>query len=105
MQLPLARIAEVVEGKVVGDIDKTIQGVAPFGDAADDEITFAGDRKYLKKIHETKAGAIIVPRNFEISSRNIIQVDNPQLAFAKVLKSLFVTQLQGPRRTQPLFSV
>ncbi len=86
MELSLARIAKVVEGEVIGNVNKTIHGAAPFNDAAGDEITFAGDAKYLKRIHETNAGAVIVPRNFEVPSRNIIQVDNPQLAFAKVLE-------------------
>lgn len=90
MELSLARIAKVIEGEVIGNIHKTIHGVAPFNDATEDEITFAGDGKYLKKIHETKAGAIIVPRSFEISSINIIQVNNPQLAFAKVLELFHV---------------
>ncbi len=86
MELSLARIAKVVEGEVIGNVNKTIHGAAPFNDAAGDEITFAGDAKYLKRIHETNAGAVIVPRNFEVPSRNIIQVDNPELAFAKVLE-------------------
>ncbi len=90
MELSLARIAKVVGGEVIGNINKTIYGVAPFNDATGDDITFAGDGKYLKRIHESKAGAIIVPRSFDSSTNNIIQVDNPQLAFAKVLELFHV---------------
>ena len=85
MELSLARIAEVVNGEIKGDKNKNICGVAPFDDAAGDEITFAGNAKFLKKIDKTDAGAIIVPRDFQASTKNILQVDNPQLAFAKVL--------------------
>ncbi len=96
MELSLARIAEVIDGRVIGNIDKIIHGVAPFNDATRDEITFAGGGKYLKRISETKAGAIIVPRDFEVSSRNIIQVDNPHLAFAKVLELFHVSSTPDP---------
>jgi len=93
MELPLATIAEVVNGEIKGDKNKKICGVAPFDDASGDEITFAGNAKFLKKIDETDAGAVIVPRDFQASTKNILQVDNPQLAFAMVL-NLFYTPLK-----------
>jgi len=93
MELSLAKIAEVVKGEIKGDKNKNICGVAPFDDAKGDEITFAGDAKFLKKINKTDAGAIIVPRDFQASTKNILQVDNPQLAFAMVL-NLFYSSLK-----------
>lgn len=89
MELPLATIAEVVNGEIKGDKNKKICGVAPFDDASGDEITFAGNAKFLKKIDETDAGAVIVPRDFQASTKNILQVDNPQLAFAMVLNLFY----------------
>ena len=86
MELSLVRIAEVVEGEIKGDRNKYIRGVAPFDAAKGDEITLAGNAKFLKRMDDTDAGAVIVPRDFETSSRNIVQVDNPQLAFAMVLE-------------------
>ena len=85
MELSLATIAEVVNGAIKGDKNKKIRGVAPFDDASGDEITFAGNAKFLKNINETYAGAVIVPRDFQSSTKTILQVDNPQLAFARVL--------------------
>ena len=86
MELSLARIAEIIEGNVIGEVNKMIQGIAPFDEATGGEITFAENVKYLKKIGETNSGAVIVPRDFETSSKTIVQVDNPKLAFAKVLE-------------------
>jgi UDP-3-O-[3-hydroxymyristoyl] glucosamine N-acyltransferase len=85
MELSLARIAEIVKGDIIGDVNKVIRGVAPFDDATGEEITFAGSAKFLKRMDETDAGAVIVPRDVETSSKDIVVVDNPQLAFAKVL--------------------
>lgn len=89
MELSLTTIAEVVNGEVKGDKNKKISGVAPFDDASGDEITFAGNAKFLKNIQETNAGAVIVPRDFQGATKNIIQVDNPQLAFAMVLNLFY----------------
>jgi len=87
MELTLAGIAAIVEGEVKGDFDKRIRDVAPFDDASDDQITLAGSPKYLKRIAETGAGAVIVPRGFQTSVNNLILVDNPQVAFAKVVEA------------------
>ncbi len=85
MEITLARIAEVVEGDIKGDFNKNIRGAAPFDDATPDDITFAVNPKFLGKINETGAGAVIVPRDFQGSSKNIVRVENPQVAFAKIL--------------------
>ena len=85
MEVLLAEIAEMVEGKIVGDSRKIIRGAASFDDAEDDEITFAGNIKFLKRVDETSAGAIIVPNGYNESSRNLIQVEQPIVAFTKIL--------------------
>jgi UDP-3-O-[3-hydroxymyristoyl] glucosamine N-acyltransferase len=85
MELTLASIAEVIEGEIRGDANVTISGAASFEDAKANEITFAGQSKFLKRIDETGAGAIIVPKDFDAGSRIVIRVHNPQLAFIKVL--------------------
>jgi UDP-3-O-[3-hydroxymyristoyl] glucosamine N-acyltransferase len=85
MEKTLARIAGIVNGDIQGDGAKIIRGVAPFEEAASDEITFAGARKFLKKIEETGAGAVLVPGDFQETGKNIIRIDNPQVAFIKVI--------------------
>lgn len=86
MDVSLTRIAELVGGDASGDLNKNIQGVAPFEGAGPDEVTYAGNAKYLKRINETSAGAIIVPHGFTDDSRNLIFVDIPYVAFATILK-------------------
>ena len=102
MEISLAKIAERVNGDLKGDRNQCVCGVAPFEDAAGDEITFAADPKFLKKVDATGAGAVIVPRNFRTSSKNLVQVDNPQVAFARVV-ALFHPPLKpetGIRRSR-----
>lgn len=85
MDISLLKIAEIVGGEIDGDGHRIVTGAAPFDAAGSDEITYAGTDRFLKKIDETGAGAVIVPRSFRSESRDLIKVDNPQVAFARVL--------------------
>jgi UDP-3-O-[3-hydroxymyristoyl] glucosamine N-acyltransferase len=84
-EFTLQAIAEQIDGQVAGDQGKIIQGVAPFETADAAKITFAGGKKYLKHMDDCRAGAIIVPLDFEAPGKNLIGVKNPQLAFTRVV--------------------
>jgi UDP-3-O-[3-hydroxymyristoyl] glucosamine N-acyltransferase len=86
MKISLAEIADLVQGRFVGDPDLMIVGVAPFEQAGEHDITVAGNARFLKKIDECHAAVMIVPQQAEIAQRNLVQVDNPMVAFAKVLQ-------------------
>jgi UDP-3-O-[3-hydroxymyristoyl] glucosamine N-acyltransferase len=92
----LQYIADTTHGDAIGEKEKKIRGVAPFETAGHDQITFAGDSKFLKRIKDTKAGAIFVPKGFEAPGRNLVRVNNPQLAFAKVVGLYHSTVLPSP---------
>jgi UDP-3-O-[3-hydroxymyristoyl] glucosamine N-acyltransferase len=89
-------LAESTQGTVFGDSGKMISGVAPFETAQKDEATFAGGAKYVKKLKESEAGVIFVPEGVESSGKDLIQVKNPQLAFAKVVGMFHETPLPVP---------
>lgn len=65
MKLTLKEIAQKIDGRVIGDETLEISGVSSFYDASVEEITFASDLKFLKKLHTTRAGAAIVPEDFD----------------------------------------
>lgn len=85
MELSLKKIAGLIDGEILGDTNRRILGVAPFDTATEIEITCAGSAPYLSKIDQTNAAVVIVPRDFKTSSKTLIRVDNPQVAFAKVV--------------------
>ena len=87
-ELPIHKIAELVGGDVVGNLDFVVRGVAGFDDAGPDDITFATAASYQKRIDETGAGAVIVPFQLSQSEKVLVRVKNPYLALAKV-SSLF----------------
>ncbi len=92
----LQDLADATDGEAVGDKNEVISGVAPFETAAPHQITFAGGIKFLKRIDDTRAGAVFVPKGFEAPGKNLILVNNPQLAFAQVVGLYHATVPPSP---------
>jgi len=89
MEISLSALLQFVDGRIIGDPQKMINGAAPFSLATSDEITFADSANLLKKIDQSKAGAVIVPSHFsQKTAVNLVLCDNPRLAFAKTLTFL-----------------
>lgn len=86
MSMTLAQIAELVGGILAGDPQYLIENAAPIENAKKNQITFAEKGPSLKRIAQTEAGAIFVPEGQDHPDKNLIQVKNPRLAFAKVLE-------------------
>jgi len=81
----LSQIAELVNAKLIGQADTPICGVAPFEHAGSNDITVAASNKFLKLLDRCKAAAVIVPPEASADSMNLLQVDHPLAAFAKVI--------------------
>jgi UDP-3-O-[3-hydroxymyristoyl] glucosamine N-acyltransferase len=81
----LRELAQWVDGTVVGDGEIEISGVAAIEEAQAGEITFVANPKYLPKLSETHASAIIVPKEVTQTDKPLLCVTNPYLAFAKIL--------------------
>ncbi len=87
MTKTLKELAELVGGELVGNPKAVIRDVAEIQNALPGEITFLGNEKYTKYIDTTKATAIIVSRNFDRQYKNLIKVDNVNLAFSQCLET------------------
>jgi UDP-3-O-[3-hydroxymyristoyl] glucosamine N-acyltransferase len=80
----LEELAEIVDGKIIGERDVVIHGVAGIKEAEEGQITFLANPRYVSYLTETKASAIIANRDGN-SPRPILKVPNPYLAFLKVV--------------------
>jgi UDP-3-O-[3-hydroxymyristoyl] glucosamine N-acyltransferase len=100
MQVPLSKIAALVQGNIIGDSKAVISGAAPFEHAGAQDVTVAGNAKFIKKIDSCNAAAIIVAQNIRAEGRNLVQTDNPMVAFAKVLQ-FFYPPVQPPEGIHP----
>jgi len=87
----LKELAEYLGGRVIGDENVKVNGLAPLESAESDKITFLANPKYASKVAETRAAALLIVPGGESYGRNVIEVANPYLGFAKLL-TLFCTK-------------
>ena len=100
MQKKLKELAEWVGGTVIGDEEVEISGVGPIEEAKRGEITFIANPKYLPKLNETGASAVIVSPEVTSAEKALLSVKNPYLAFAKIL-ALFSDKPYRARGVDP----
>ena len=86
MKLTLAKIAELVDGELVGDGSVEINGVGKIEDAQQGQITFISNPKYEKFIETSGASAIIVGEDFSQAAKPVIRTKNAYFSFLKLLR-------------------
>lgn len=96
----VAELAELVKGRVYGDPQTVINGIASIDEARPGDITFAESLRYLNSAEQSHASAIIAPEvangNVAMATKARIEVANPRLAFAQVLDLFAPEQLPPP---------
>ncbi|MCM8796761.1 MAG: UDP-3-O-(3-hydroxymyristoyl)glucosamine N-acyltransferase [Candidatus Omnitrophica bacterium] len=97
MQRTLADIAQLIGGELVGDGRTVVTGVSGIKEAQKGDITFLANPRYLPLLKETQAAAVIISRQIKEAPIAIIRVDNPSLAFTKVISSFLPTEIKHPR--------
>lgn len=107
MEKTLQELSEHVGGTVLGDPSVKIRGVMGIDDAREGDITFISNDKYIRKINQTAASAIIVsPKLKDINAslsqkRNLLVCNNPYLAFAKLIDLLMYKKPVYPAGIDP----
>lgn len=92
MEKTLGELTAILGGELVGDENIKISGVRGIIEAQSGDITFIANPKYMKHLETTGASAIIVSKDIRDSSKPMIKVDDPYLAFAKVLSIMTSTE-------------
>lgn len=96
----LQELADYLGGTVRGEASLVVNGLAPLEAAGPDKVTFLANPKYAAKVAETKAGAVLMAPGGEAYGRNVIELANPYLGFAKLL-TLFYTVPHPPLGVLP----
>jgi UDP-3-O-[3-hydroxymyristoyl] glucosamine N-acyltransferase len=89
MKKRLKELAQWVDGTVIGDGEIEISGVAAIEEAREGEITFIATPKYLRKLRDTNASAIVVSKEVTQANKPLLCVTHPQVAVAKILTLFF----------------
>jgi UDP-3-O-[3-hydroxymyristoyl] glucosamine N-acyltransferase len=105
----VTELAEHVSGRVVGDGQVRVHGIASLETAGDGAIAYVEDPKHFAAAKTSRASCLIVPQGFESSAPNeiggagspntaqvLIEVARPKLAFALIAKLL-----RPPKQREP----
>jgi UDP-3-O-[3-hydroxymyristoyl] glucosamine N-acyltransferase len=90
MKKSLNEIALHLGGRVSGDGEVLISGLATLDDAGEGQLTFLANPKYAGKVATTRASAVLLPEGANPQGRTAIFHPNPYLAFAKLLTLFYV---------------
>lgn len=89
MEMTLKDIADRIGGELIGDPSVTVYTITNLEGAASGALIWIEKKRYLKAAEETEAEAIICKDDIESSSKPLIRVRNPKLAFARIAQLFF----------------
>lgn len=95
MKKTVGEIASFLNGEVIGDSQAAIENIRGIDEAGNGDITFIANPKYLKKLETTGASAVLVSSGSVSTDKNLIIVDDPYIAFGKLL-GLFYPEDHDP---------
>jgi len=81
----LGELAQRLSGRVIGDPERLISGIAPLDQAGPEQISFLTNPRYRKLAADSRAGVLLVAPGSELPGRDLLEVDKPQLALAQLL--------------------
>lgn len=95
--ISLSELAQLCGARLEGDATRVVTGPASLEDASPAEVTFLAEKRYLARLSETRAGAVIVPEGVESPRPDLalLRCSDPQRAFSEVVQAF------APRREAP----
>jgi len=93
----IAKIAEHLKARVIGDKSQIISSINSLEDAQAGEISFLSDKRMLQQLKDTQASAVLVNEAAaEHCPVTAIVVDNPYAAYARAASLLYPQRLHIP---------
>lgn len=89
MEISVSELATLIGGQLASQADGSlrISGVAAVSDAQEGHATFLSSPKYLRQLQASKASVALVPPDFsEAVPPALIHVENPTVAFSKLIE-------------------
>ncbi len=95
MEARLQDIAHLIGAELDGDPEALVSNIAGIDKAGQGDLTFVANPKYVQFIPTTGATAIICSPDITAEGKNLLKVDNPYLAYAKVMQFVFPPKKQN----------
>jgi UDP-3-O-[3-hydroxymyristoyl] glucosamine N-acyltransferase len=92
-------LAQLVDGRVVGDGEVEIHRARTLDEAGPGDITFIEDEKHARQLLTTRASAVVVCESLPVNGHSVIQVADPLLAFVDIARRLDGREEDRPEPT------
>ena len=89
MQKTVKEIAQLVQGKVIGDGGTAISGITIASHPLPGHVAFLEDPARLRELEVSPIACLIVSSRVSTSKKTLIQVEEPKLAWAQLLNLFF----------------
>jgi UDP-3-O-[3-hydroxymyristoyl] glucosamine N-acyltransferase len=91
MEFKASQIAELLNGKVEGNLDAAVSSLSKIEEGKPGSLSFLGNPKYTPYVYSTDASIVIVDGTFVAEQPikktcTLIRVDDARIAFAKLLE-------------------
>jgi len=87
LAITVGQLASLVGGTVEGDASLKVGGIASLGEAGPDHASFLANAKYAPLMATTRAGAVVVPADFDGRTQaTLIRCEDPDAAFARIAR-------------------
>ncbi len=96
MEMTLQEVAERIGGEVIGDPAVAVRTISGLENAGEGSLAWIEKRRFMKAAEESPAAAVIVPADIETSSKPLVRVKNPRLAFARLAQIFFPPRKYAP---------
>lgn len=106
MEIRLKEIAQLVNGRIVGDENILIKGIAPLEDVSENCLSFVSNIKYLKFLYDTQASAVLISEGLVPSHEvktTLIYVKDSYGAFTRLLEYFNPEMIHRKGIEQPSF--
>lgn len=107
MQISAAALGEILGGQVVGDPEQVVHRFAPIEQADESSLSFIANPKYLQFAGETKAGILLVSKDFPVdeksSSSTLIVVKDPYACLALLMQKFGEDIMEASGKEEPVF--
>ncbi len=105
MSTTLQQLADLVQGKLLGNPSLLIRAARPLHEAAEGDITFLEHEKKLGLLHASKASAAIVGPTIPVNGKALIQSSDPLAAFIAIVRHLQGKPVDQPSGVDPRAAV
>jgi UDP-3-O-[3-hydroxymyristoyl] glucosamine N-acyltransferase len=91
LKLTAAKIAELIQGTVVGDSSIEVDSVAKIEEADSNNLCFVSNKKYINFLQSSNAGIVLVNQSLNPipEGKTVIRCDQPYVAFCQILIQFF----------------